>query len=49
MEVNQFKYAPKIWWHDWLVHLTRGVVALPGDALTRDGCLVFGNSDDSIN
>src|SRR4051812_45430023 len=25
----------------WLVHLARGVYALAGDALTRDGCLGF--------
>jgi hypothetical protein len=25
----------------WLVHLARGVYMLPGDTLTRDGCLVF--------
>ncbi|WP_331069647.1 type IV toxin-antitoxin system AbiEi family antitoxin domain-containing protein [Steroidobacter sp.] len=25
----------------WLVHLARGVYMLPGDTLTRDGCLAF--------
>lgn len=25
----------------WLVHLARGVYVLPGDTLTRDGCLAF--------
>lgn len=25
----------------WLVHLARGVYMLPGDTLTRDGCLTF--------
>lgn len=25
----------------WLVHLARGVYMLPGDALTREGCLAF--------
>lgn len=27
----------------WLVHLARGVYMLPGDTLTRDGCLAFLN------
>jgi hypothetical protein len=26
---------------DWLIHLARGVYMLPGDTLTRDGCLGF--------
>ena len=26
---------------DWLLHLARGVYMLPGDTLTRDGCLAF--------
>lgn len=25
----------------WLIHLARGVYMLPGDTLTRDGCLAF--------
>lgn len=25
----------------WLVHLARGIYMLPGDTLTRDGCLAF--------
>jgi hypothetical protein len=25
----------------WLVHLARGVYMLPGDTLSRDGCLAF--------
>jgi hypothetical protein len=27
----------------WLVHLARGVYMLPGDTMTRDGCLAFLN------
>jgi hypothetical protein len=38
--VNAFR-ASALARRAWLVHLARGVYMLPGDTLTRDGCLAF--------